>query len=436
MDSNNFTTYGMQIYNIDRAKFSGLELSGRYENSGFTAEFGANYYLDVQFCQTTSGCDSKSLYGDYATNYVPPEYSANLMLSQTFLDDKLTLGGRATYMGPRAIEHGQVTSQGLSQFITQINWQPYTLVDLFGEYKLNDSLTASVAVENLTDKFYVDPLSLVNQPAPGRTFRVGMTAALGSSEGQLWLAPDLDKADLAGSGDWTGPYIGIQAGTGLGHTEGTTTALDGTPSAVAATESFDLALRNSFFAGGEAGYNWQLGNRTVFGVEGDYAKLDLATLQQARAKEGTFTTQNANALQAATMYELDWLSTVRGRLGYAFDGGLLLYGTAGLAIAQETATRSQFRATGDTTTTYAFNEQAKETRTGWTLGAGAEFAVNRSWSIKSEYSFTHFGDQDFTFPLATAGVLTTPGSFGTVNGRNASSEIELHSIKTGLNYHF
>jgi hemoglobin/transferrin/lactoferrin receptor protein len=431
-------TLGMQIYNIDSAKFSGLELSGRYENSGFTAEFGANYYLDVQFCQKTGGCESKSLYGDYATNYVPPEYSANLMLSQSFLNDKLTLGGRATYVGPRAIAHGQVTSTGLSQFITQINWEPYTLVDVFGEYKLNDGLTASVSVENLTDKFYVDPLSLVNQPAPGRTFRFGMTAALGGSEGQLWLAPTLDKVDSADSGDWTGAYIGIQAGTSLGRIEGTTTALNGTSDPVSATESVDLALRNSFFAGGQAGYNWQLANRTVFGLEADYTKLELATLQQARAREGDFTIQNANALQAATLYELDWLSTVRGRLGYAFDSGLLLYGTVGIALAQETATRSQFHAASGwpPTTVLAFKEEVQETRAGWTLGAGAEYAINRSWSIKSEYSYTHFGDQDFAFPLATAGVLTTVGSFGTVNGRNASNEIDLHTVKTGVNYRF
>lgn len=43
---------------------------------------------------------------DYATNQVPPEYSVSLTLSQKFLaEDALTLGGRASYTGPRAIGH-------------------------------------------------------------------------------------------------------------------------------------------------------------------------------------------------------------------------------------------------------------------------------------------------------------------------------------------
>jgi hemoglobin/transferrin/lactoferrin receptor protein len=171
-----YTWYGMQVYNIDRAKFSGLELSARYQNSGFTAELGANYYLDVTFCQSAGVCENKSMYGDYATNQVPPKYAVNLTLSQTVFDDKLTLGGRISYTGPRAAGHGQVTGQGLSQFITQIQWEPYTLVDVFADYKVSDNLTANLRVENLTDQFYVDPLGLVQIPGPGRTFYAGMTA--------------------------------------------------------------------------------------------------------------------------------------------------------------------------------------------------------------------------------------------------------------------
>ncbi len=170
------TWSGMQVYNIDRAKFSGLEWSSRYEHNGFAAELGANYYLNVAFCQSNSSCEEKSMYGDYATNQVPPEYTVNLTLSQKLFDDKLTVGTRATRTGPRAIGHGQVTSQGLSQFITQVQWKPYTLIDVFADYSINDNLTASLRVENLTDKYYVDPLSLINVPGPGRTFYATLTA--------------------------------------------------------------------------------------------------------------------------------------------------------------------------------------------------------------------------------------------------------------------
>ncbi|TPM34187.1 TonB-dependent receptor [Mesorhizobium sp. B2-3-4] len=171
-----YTWYGMQVYNIDRAKFSGLEFSGRYETGGFTADLAANYYLDVEFCQLDGACDAKTMYGDYATNQVPPKYSVDLTLTQKFLEDRLMLGGRVSYVGPRAIGHGQVTTQGLGQFISQVKWDPYTLVDVFADYKLTENLTATARIENLFDRYYVDPLGLVTEPGPGRTFYGSLTA--------------------------------------------------------------------------------------------------------------------------------------------------------------------------------------------------------------------------------------------------------------------
>ncbi|MBX8812625.1 TonB-dependent receptor [Ochrobactrum sp. MR34] len=166
----------VRIFNIDRARFSGLEMSANYALGGFEATLAANYYLNVEFCRTAETCENKSLYADYATNQVPPKYGVDLTLTQKLLDDALTVGGRISYTASRASGHGDVTGQGMSQFITMINWQPYTLVDVFAEYKINDTYTASVRVENLTDRFYVDPLSLAQQPGPGRTFYASLTA--------------------------------------------------------------------------------------------------------------------------------------------------------------------------------------------------------------------------------------------------------------------
>ena len=166
----------VRIFNIDRARFSGLEMSANYALGGFEATLAANYYLNVEFCRTAETCENKSLYADYATNQVPPKYGIDLTLSQKLLEDALTVGGRISYTSSRASGHGDVTGQGMSQFITMINWQPYMLVDVFAEYKINDNYTASFRVENLTDRFYVDPLSLAQQPGPGRTFYASLTA--------------------------------------------------------------------------------------------------------------------------------------------------------------------------------------------------------------------------------------------------------------------
>ncbi len=167
---------GFRMFNIDKAKFAGLELSGLYEVGGFSAELAANYYTNVEFCRTAGACENKSLYGDYSTNHVPPQYTVNLSLAQEFFGGALTIDGRASHIGPRAIGHGDATAGGNQQFVSLIDWEPYTLFDAFIEYEFNENLSARFRAENLTDEFYVDALSLVNQPGPGRTFYFSLTA--------------------------------------------------------------------------------------------------------------------------------------------------------------------------------------------------------------------------------------------------------------------
>ncbi|MFC5066416.1 TonB-dependent receptor [Flaviflagellibacter deserti] len=164
----------LQLVNVEQARFQGLELSGRYEKSGFTAELAATYYTEVEFCRTKSTCMNSSLASDYATNYIPPEYNATLTLSQKLFDDALTIGGRVSHTGPRAAA-AETPASGAAPLIAMINWKPYTLVDLFADYDINENFSFELSVENLTDIYYVEPLSLALVPSPGRTIRVGLT---------------------------------------------------------------------------------------------------------------------------------------------------------------------------------------------------------------------------------------------------------------------
>lgn len=170
------TATGPAVGNIDRALFEGFELSGQYEIRGLSIELGATYYTDMAYCVTSDTCQRSSLYGDYATNHVPPKYTASLTMSHKFLDDALTIGGRATYIGPRAIRADQPTMQGAAPLISPIRWQPYALVDVFAEYKFSEQLKADFRIENLGDVHYVDPLGLANIPGPGRTVWASLTA--------------------------------------------------------------------------------------------------------------------------------------------------------------------------------------------------------------------------------------------------------------------
>lgn len=483
------TYTGMQIYNIDRARFTGLEFSSRYQYRGFTAELGANYYLGVEFCRTAATCESKSIYSDYATNQVPPRYSANLTVSQKLFDDALTVGGRASYIGPRAIGHGAVTAVGAAQFIEMIQWRPYWLADVFAEYKIDDTWTASVRVENLFDQYYVDPLSLVNQPGPGRTFYASLTGQLSGTQSRRPLKFPFFNTVFHGTqpADWGGFYAGAYAGASFAHMKGTATALDGTAGGIPATESIDSRLDGQPVVkdrlyGGQIGFNYQFNNNVVVGVEADYSWLTLNGSRDVLATEGSLA--DAGNLQAKTSYDFDWMATVRGRAGYAFDNGLYVYATGGAAFLRQDIERTQYRlpTLNDANTVVAFTESDSATRTGYALGGGAEYDIGGGWSLKGEFLFARFGQKETQFANARAGVMpdtstttvitpgtsdelnfddpnclatgftapgciipgrppvtqTTvkPGSFSQAIGRKILSKIDIPMIKIGLSYRF
>ena len=130
------------------------------------------------------------------------------------------------------------------------------------------------------------------------------------------------------------------------------------------------------------GGNYQWG-QFVLGVEGDGAYDTLSVTPAALGGGITVTS--------------DWLATVRGRAGYAWDR-ILIYGTGGAAFANAAAT-------GFSSTTM----------TGWTAGGGIEAALTPSLSAKVEYLYV-----DFPNP-------TLAGATGTFTE---------NIVRAGINYKF
>ncbi len=83
---------------------------------------------------------------------------------------------------------------------------------------------------------------------------------------------------------------------------------------------------DGILGGGQVGYNWQSG-RVVYGLEADFAGSSVE--QEVRACSA-FTCVHASA-------SLDWMATVRGRIGYLIDPRILAYATAGVAIVSWSA---------------------------------------------------------------------------------------------------
>jgi outer membrane immunogenic protein len=163
---------------------------------------------------------------------------------------------------------------------------------------------------------------------------------------------------VAPSFSWTGFYLGGNFGGALANT-----TLTDNLTGVSLT-----ANRNGWLDGGQAGFNYQIGN-FVGGVEGTFDWTSLNTIGAPFA-----TSFGPLQLSANTQ----WLTTLAARLGFAADRWLV-YGKAGGGWVSNNATvtslTSQVSATTSTTTS------------GWLVGAGVEFGFTQNWSAKLEYDY-------------------------------------------------
>lgn len=452
----------MEFFNYDRVVFKGFELSGGYDAGWAFVDFGFNYYTHFESCLKNGKCIDYTLQADYLANQVPPKFTASVTAGLRFWEDRVTVGGRFTYMGQRL---AAVVEDPSYFWITKL-WAPYTVIDLFGQWKINDTLTLDVGAQNLLDAYYVDALNNTDMPAPGRVIRGSLTAKLGGSDPLPWLP--FGRPASARNMPWTGPYLGAHLGTGVGHINGSTAALNGTANAIAAYESADQSLTN-ILGGVQAGFNYQFANGIVVGLESDFSWTRMTDGRDVLATESQ-TLFERNMLEARIDYSFEWLSTIRARAGYANDR-LFVYGTVGVAFLRELEERTQYRSTTASSSVPAgrltepfFIENAEATRTGFAVGGGAEFALADNWSLKAEYLYAAFGAKDFQFKNARAGVTrpysvrticrannstppcpggvttiinqTYPGSSETINGRNAPNSADLQLLKVGVNYRF
>jgi opacity protein-like surface antigen len=124
---------------------------------------------------------------------------------------------------------------------------------------------------------------------------------------------------------------------------------------------------------------------------------------------------------------MKWLGMVTGRVGYTPVDRWLVYGKAGVAIADEHHDHFRFAPAPPQTLVLA----GSRLHTGWVIGAGAEWAMIGSWSVKAEYNLIHFGTQFVTLP----GVFTQPPNTAAA-ALNLDISQTTHLVKFGLNYHF
>jgi opacity protein-like surface antigen len=133
---------------------------------------------------------------------------------------------------------------------------------------------------------------------------------------------------------------------------------------------------------------------------------------------------------------LDYLGTVRGRLGYVFTPAVLVYGTGGLAYGRvnSSVTISQQADVPfvDNGPTFSSGSDT-QTRTGWTAGAGAEWMFLQNWIARIEYLHYDLGSVTYSAGTRTAFVGAIPVW---THVSTASTSFRGDIVRVGLNYKF
>jgi hemoglobin/transferrin/lactoferrin receptor protein len=241
----------------------------------------------------------------------------------------------------------------------------------------------------------------------------------------LWLT-------LTGTGHaqdlWTGGYSTAFVSSSRNTVQGATLKSDGTVGNNASKEAANFTDRAEGF-GVMLGKRQRLESGWLIGGELDLQRLGHRARQSNLIESGVYTGQTSAALD----YSTPWMASAKMVLGSSFDD-VLIFGTAGAALASETIHRTQYRANLITLQTDpAFSERDKTYRWGYTIGAGAEWRIKKNLSLRGEYLLTRFPDKTFAFPDARGGAQD---AFSSVQGRIADNRARIETLRLGLTYYW
>ena len=124
--------------------------------------------------------------------------------------------------------------------------------------------------------------------------------------------------------------------------------------------------------------------------------------------------------------EADWQGTLRGRLGLAQEQWLA-YLTAGIAVTR-LKLDSQY---SDTFLDDGRGQgSSEETKTGWVVGAGGEYALSERLSLRGEYLYADYGSVDTSY------AVTNPGNPSLSSTIRDKVDFKTQTVTLGLAYRF
>ncbi|AOA57919.1 TonB-dependent receptor [Acinetobacter larvae] len=168
-------------FNLDLHQIKGYELQLNYDMDTFYTGLNV-HYAKTKICDASMGesdpylkpstpCDTDFSYS-YYQQQVQPKQMVNLILGTRLLDRKLDAGIRIRWQGKSGNGLSMTANSGQRALF---NGAPsLSFVDLYMDYKINQHWTTNLAVDNLTDRYYLNPQSKIWIASPGRTIRASV----------------------------------------------------------------------------------------------------------------------------------------------------------------------------------------------------------------------------------------------------------------------
>lgn len=259
---------------------------------------------------------------------------------------------------------------------------------------------------------------------------------LGSGPGSAAdLQPGAPLPSVASFPVWQGFYVG----GALGVAEAVTPIrlvpggrwLEDTEAPFLAAQGSPKLGSTGFIGGAQIGYNLRV-DRVVVGTEGDFNWTDLSSRRSVGPFPPFEITGDVYSFGSATRAE--WLSTLRGRLGYLVDERTLVYATGGAAFAGLKTINGYGNDLGpglvSVYTPLRSVGVARGVNVGWTVGGGLEYALTSEIKIKAEYIHAELGHGNtFTRGETLFGVPVVNGFF--VSNRGSLTE---NIGRVGINF--
>lgn len=245
---------------------------------------------------------------------------------------------------------------------------------------------------------------------------------------------------VAQSNAMRGFYIGINGGYGGGDFTAYQNQYNPSPYGSNVFSVRNVTRAGGALAGGQVGYNYIFRDQYLIGGEVD---VDWANINNGGGFTalglggGSFGSSSSSNYGNGTL-GLQWIGTARLRLGYQI-GSLTPFLSGGVAFGGTNFSSSQNNLYQGVSGTYSYNGFGGQNgnnstvSAGWAVGAGLEYALAQNWSIKTEYLYTQISAPSsqnvYAFSGGTNGSAAGPFIAG------GSSEIGVHQVRFGVNYH-